>query len=402
MDLVKYAPMALASWIVVGCGDSPLPSAFSVRDSSGVQISESFRPAWGEGRGWCIGSEPLLRLGVVDGNAAYQFDGITGMARLEDGTIVVADAGSQEVRFFGPGGETKAAVGGEGEGPGEFLGLSGLGRGPSGRVWAYDFSLRRITWLDAAGEVVGMATLAPEPPILNPVGPLSDGTFVLKQLWGAVAVAQADEQGFRRDPVAFVRFDGDGVLLDTLGLFPGREVVLTEEGGRGVMSTPPFARNAVGTVLGGEVVVGIQDTFELIRYSPDGSMVGRVRIPNRNLSITAADLDAYIAGRLSTVAEDRRPGLRHELESMPTPSSKPAFGGLLGDELGDLWVAEWVLYPDVPRVWTVLDSRGAWLGEVEIPGRFFPNAIGDDWILGVEWDDLDVEYVALYPLEKEE
>lgn len=30
-----------------------------------------------------------------------------------------------------------------------------------------------------------------------------------------------------------------------------------------------------------------------------------------------------------------------------------------------------------------------------------PFAIGEDWVLGVETDDLDVEYVVLYPLLKD-
>ena len=33
--------------------------------------------------------------------------------------------------------------------------------------------------------------------------------------------------------------------------------------------------------------------------------------------------------------------------------------------------------------------------------RFFPYSIGGDWVLGVERDELDVEYVVLYPLLKD-
>jgi hypothetical protein len=365
-----------------------------------VKIAESFGPAWSEGERWSFGSVPLLRIGVVDGEAPYQFDGITGMTRLDDGTIVVADGGSQEIRFYHPDGQVKAVVGGRGEGPGEFVGLAGLGKGSADRVWAYDFSLRRITWFGGTGELVSLVTLGPEPPVLNPVGALADGTFLLKQLWGATAVAQASDQGFRRDPVAFVRFGEDGALVDTVGLFPGREMVITEEGGRGVMSTPPFARNSVGVVWRGDVAVGTQDAFELVRYAPSGGVVGKVRIPSWDLDLTTADVEAYVEDRLATAPEDRRPGLRQELESMPVPDEKPAFGGLLADQIGNLWVAEWVIYPQVPRAWTILDPEGAWLGEVAAPGRFHPNAIGDDWVLGVEWDELDVEYAVLYALEK--
>jgi len=71
------------------------------------------------------------------------------------------------------------------------------------------------------------------------------------------------------------------------------------------------------------------------------------------------------------------------------------------DDPGDLWVGDWVLFPQVALGWKVLDPSGRWLGEVIMPERFFPYAVVVDWILGVEWDDLDVEYVVLYPLIKE-
>ena len=85
---------------------------------------------------------------------------------------------------------------------------------------------------------------------------------------------------------------------------------------------------------------------------------------------------------------------------MPVPSEKPAYGGLLSDEVGNLWVGVWTLYPEVPEQWTILDPAGGWLGSLVMPGRFFPFAIGEDWVLGVETDELDVEYVVLYPLNK--
>ena len=387
--------------VLAGCGGGGEAPAFLVRDSAGVRIVESFRPVWEDGSGWWAGQEPTLRLGVVDGEAALQFDGVTGLARLGDGTLVVADGGSQEIRYFDSAGNPTAISGGPGEGPGEFTGLSGLGAVSGGSVWAYDFSLRRITWLSGAGEVEGLVSLGSQPPVLNSVGPLSDGTFLLKQLWGATQVADATEAGLSRDPVAFVLFDALGALIDTLGVFPGREIYLFEENGRGVMSTPPFARNSVGALWGEGVVVGTQDSFELVKHAPGGEATRVVRIPNWDLTLGPGELEGYIQARLGEVPPGRRPGLRQELEAMPTPDKKPAYGGILADEAGNLWVGEWTIYPQIPHRWTVLDLSGRWLGEMEMPGRFFPFAIGEDWVLGVETDDLDVEYVVLYPLLKD-
>jgi len=386
--------------ILAGCGGDVGAPAFQVRDSAGIQIAESQRPAWEGDSGWLIGTEPALRLGVVDGDPALQFDRVTGVVRLGDGRVVVGDGGSQEIRIFDAAGDLITITGGSGEGPGEFTGLSEIGTGPGGRIWAYDFSLRRITWLNGSGEVEHLVSLGTQPPTLNSVGALSDGTFVLKQLWGAAQVSEARETGFRRDPVAFVRFDAEGVLADTLGLFPGRELFLTDENGRGVMNTPPIGRNSVGAVWGDGVVVGTQDAFELVRYGSGGEPNTIVRIPSWDLTLGPGELEGYIQGRLDDVPAERRPGLRQELESMPVPAHKPAYGGLLVDEAENLWVGEWTTFAQMPRRWTVLDRSGQWLGEMVMPERFFPYAIGEDWVLGVETDELDVEFVVLYPLIK--
>lgn len=397
--------LAVAGGNVVGaCGPKGPVSGGAVqrRDSAGVEIVESGWPTWGEGEAWRISPEVLLRIGVVEGEAAYQFTGITGAVRLTDGTTVVADAGSEEVRFFGPDGEHVATVGRAGGGPGEFTGLSGLGKDASGGIWAYDFSLRRITWMDRTGGIIGMTSLGLEPAMLNAVGALPDSLFLLKQLWGAEETSEASRTGLRRDPVAFVRFDPHGTLVDTVGLFPGREVYITEEDGRGVMSTPPFARNSSTTLLGDRLVVGTQDTFELLELDPEGTLLRLIRISGREAPIGPEELESYIQGRLRTVPPEDRPGVRRSLQGMPVPESLPPYGAVKGDEAGNLWVGEWAMYPDLPERWEVFSPGGDWLGTVRTPRGFAPSDIGSDWVLGVERDELDVEYVALYRLIKGE
>ena len=166
------------------------------------------------------------------------------------------------------------------------------------------------------------------------------------------------------------------------------------------MDTPPFARNAVGTSWGDGVVVGTQDSFELVMYGREGDPKRIVRIPGWELTVGPGELEEYIQSRIDRVPPERRPGVRQEMEAMPAPSRKPAYGGLLADEAGNLWVGEWTYHPNNPRQWTVLDPIGRWLGPLSMPERFFPFAIGEDWVFGVETDELDVEYIVLYPLNK--
>lgn len=373
----------------------------SVWDSAGVEIVENRAPRWGEGEGWVVGSEPTLRVGVVEGDEAYQFSQITGVVRLADGGVAVADGGSSQVRFFGPDGRHFATVGRAGGGPGEFTGLSALGRAGPGRLWAYDFALRRITWMNGEGDITGTTTLAPEPAMLNPVGAFPDGSFLLKQLWGAEATAGTSELGLRRDPIAFVRFDEAGALVDTVGLFPGRELFITEEDGRGVMGVPPFGRSNVAALRGDRLVIGSGIGYQVEEVDERGRLLRILRIPGRDRDVGSEEMESFIQTQLEDVPPEDHARVRQSILEMPHPPTVPPYGSILADDDGDLWISEWAPYPGIPERWGVFDGRGGWLGEVRTPRGFFPYAVGSDWILGVERDDMDVEYVVVYPLLKD-
>ena len=61
-----------------------------------------------------------ITIGVADGEYHEMFGQITDLALTGDGTVLVLDFGSSEVRAFDYGGALLASFGGRGEGPGEF------------------------------------------------------------------------------------------------------------------------------------------------------------------------------------------------------------------------------------------------------------------------------------------
>lgn len=52
-------------------------------------------------------------------------------------------------------------------------------------------------------------------------------------------------------------------------------------------------------------------------------------------------------------------------------------------------------------LWSVFDATGTLRGEVEAPLGLEPYHIGDDFLLGTWRDELDVEFVRLYVLQKQ-
>lgn len=51
-------------------------------------------------------------------------------------------------------------------------------------------------------------------------------------------------------------------------------------------------------------------------------------------------------------------------------------------------------------MWDVFDPEGRWLGGIAMPVGLEVTEIGEDYILGIWKDDLDVAYVRMYELIK--
>jgi len=406
---------------VVGACDGGGSAAVVVRDSAGVEIVESHAPAWGEGgRRWRLEGAPSLDIGVVDGPAELQFDDVADVLRRDDGRIVVADGGSGEIRFFGFDGAFLEKRGGQGGGPGEFSFINAMGRAGDS-TWVYDIRHRRFTVFPDDGGAPRIATLRADLAMLLAVGRAPDGDWVLAESWGARSLApppagvrgaeaggapapEAPREGFRRDPVAYVRFAPDGTLRDTLAMVPGRELELRIEGGSGgegrmVMMAVPFGRTHSFAMAGDRLFIGDQVAMEIGEYEVDGTLGRLIRVPTVDLTLTEADVEAALDRILEARPERYRAGVRALWESQEMPETKPAYGRLVVDAHGNLWVGAHVIDPSYdPTSWTVFDRDGRWLGTVEVPDRFRVHRIDGAGVLGVWRDALDVEQVRLYPL----
>ena len=99
MDTRKSGGVVLLACAIAACGSGEPRWAGTVSDSAGITIVENADPVWDERRAWRLSSSPIVTIGVVEGDAAYELFRTVGAVRLSDGRIVLASSGTHELRF---------------------------------------------------------------------------------------------------------------------------------------------------------------------------------------------------------------------------------------------------------------------------------------------------------------
>lgn len=400
---LHYSSLAFAlSLLYVGCQSEFESSSAVVRDSAGVHIVESNRYEWPDGRGWRLASRPALDIGASEGDPDYQLFRVLGAVRLSDDRIVVANSGTGELLFYDSYGRFISKVGGIGGGPGEFQGLTWLGRLTADTLVAFDWRNRRISTFDPNGNFVRSVTLdalAPAPPSHVYVGMFSDGSVLIgaQRLFASATIGS----GMHDDTIFHLRFDPRGATYDTIGRHPGAEFyILAHDDGLEVLPLP-FGRHPRTAVYDDGYYFGRGDSYAVDHYSAAGKLERSIRWLRPNEEVTANDKDRYIELSLEGIDDNaERRMMEGLLTDIPFPKTMPAYGELRLDSEGHLWVEDYHKPGIEARRWAVFDPDGRLLGRIELPDRFTIHQIGRYFVLGAWRDEMDVEHVRLYELIK--
>jgi len=374
-----------------------------MRDSAGVTIVENTAPVWRDGAGWTLTPKPTASIGVLDGAAEYQLFQVSGTVRLSDGTIVVANGGTKQIRFYDASGKFLRSVGREGGGPGEFKQLGGLFRLPADTIAAFDWNLRRVSLFSPTGELVRsfLLTVPGNSGFLSPVGTLGDGRFLVQK--NVVFMSGKVSTGASRDSVTFYVADSVGTLVDTVGTFIGSERYVMADKNMMSVTSLAFGRESYMAACDSSVVFGANDTYAFEQLDPTGRLERIVRRTHETVPVTNADISAYKDEQIAEATDANWRRLEERmLAAMPYATTMPAYNALRTDALGNVWVQEYTAPGDSSNVWTVFNREGWMLGPVTVPHGFQVRDIGADYVLGLWKDENDVEHVMEYGLRKPE
>jgi len=337
-------------------------------DSAGVEVADNHAPAWESMDRWMIAPEPTVSIGARGDDSPASFSQIGGAFRDAEGRILALDLFARELRFFSSDGSFLFAAGGPGGGPGEFPPFFPQYPAPL-------YELRRLTpWRGDSIAVHGMGTGTLQ--ILDAMG--IEGRRIRdvelqrwpQAAWGADRILLTNAgaspvgpevEGWRYDSLFAVSMDGS---IGGVGVFPFESVGGPERG---------FA-----APVGEGFITWKSHLPELRFHDWDGTLRRIARLPLE----PASDPDPV------------------QQSGEKTSSVLPLIQHLTTDHDGYLWfVGAQASLGASANALHVVSPDGQYLGEVDLPPRFFPVDIGRGWILGIWRDELDVEYLRLHALE---
>lgn len=404
--MASLAVTAMLSLSACGVDAGSGPSV-SVRDSAGVTIVEN-RGDFGEApHGWEIEESPTLSIGTFEGDSLQQLFRVQGAARFPSGDVAVANAGYGQVRIYGPDGRFVSALGRRGEGPGEFQAPALAGILAPDTVVVADSQLRRITRLTLEGDIVESATVDEEVGGgLYPRGMFSDGSVVVGGGF-YFSSASGDElsSGYSRRSTTYRSVNVEGALVTDFGEFPGSEFFMDvrNEGG-GVMMMArliPFGKHPMAAVGSDHLYFSSGDRWEIQAFSRDGKLARLIRWDRPPRPVEASDVDVFVEDQ---VANAQDPGqaqdIRQQYREMPVPDVMPRFAGITVDALGYLWVERYRTSLEPTPVFDILDPEGRLVGRASLPEDADLMEIGEDYVLALYRDELDIEYVRMYHLRR--
>lgn len=354
-----------------------------------------------------------LRVGSAD-DEATAFASISNVAAAPSGArVYVLDSQSREVHVFDRDGTPLRAIGGPGQGPGEFGNPVAFGV-MRDTLWVLDSFTFGFSFFDLNGtyfDDLRPMWLAPQSPLDRPPTPrnfLADGT-----LMGGVRTRSDDvvDGLVTRSPVLLLNRDGEA--LDTLAW---RSMVNTAL--RIQHPDPEKRRGALHTMqpFGGSwpqhfsaldpSVVRVEAGDEgaaatLVATGFDGVERWRVPVGWAPVPVTDAMVDDAVEMILEFATQAPSfPGIstgqlrEWTLEALYRPEVLTPVEGIERSSDGGIWLRKRQGDPNDPVIWREFSDDGRALRDVVVPaGVRVQSIVGDDF-WGVEHDDLDVPYLV--------
>ena len=357
-----------------------------------------------------LSTEPVLVL-EDDGTPEKLFSRVSAR-RAPSGEVVVSDRASLSIHVFGEDGGILRTIARGGEGPGELRGAPGIDL-HGDTLFAFGAPLVSSSDVDVFSVASGFVRREP----INAAN--HQGQFYGKAALVGGHYLVERGRGFSVLPD---NLEPGSVLPDsvTFGILPAspaddREVVWLLRTQRGSLFTyrwvggpvpVTFAPLTIGhrtfTVASGDRVWFVDTgSGELVAYDAAGEVVVSADLALEAEPYDPAALERARDAALATARMARDTlSIRAMYDQSVLPPTMPFADQLFAGSNGEIWLRLFALQPGATQHFLGLDRDGARVGQVSLPAGLQVEQFGEDFVVGVRRDEMDVESVVVYSMSR--
>jgi len=354
-----------------------------------------------------IAPDPTTVIG--DGDERYQFYRIVSVAALGDGSVVVADGGTQEIRVFSGSGQFLRTLSRGGDGPGELTNITGMGVDRDTIIVFEGFPAppQRHLFHPVHGFLSRMRLQVRGVPAgISAVLAVSISRLLVTR--GArFRVATPPPVGeLRRDSIELGLWRYDRTQsVRWLGQFPDNTWFSFElPTGRRFMDRYSLGPSLVSGTSGGKVWIGDGGSGVIHVFDSTANVVAQFELLLPRRAFDESALEQARQAALSRVPERDVAGRRAWVEGLYDPQYRPAaiprFVRFVPGPRGEMWVESYSEVATDRHAVAVLDSVGRQIGKGTVPTGVVPYVLSEDRLIGVHVDSLGVERVVIHEVTR--
>lgn len=385
-------------------GDSGSNDAKEIRtsdsDSAGVRVVTTHAPE-DVASGWRVADTPVVSIGEAsDSDGGIAWNVVEGFL-LADGRLALFSRSTRRVQIHDRDGRMVREIGTDGQGPGEFSEPYYLLVRDDGTLDVWERRFGPVISFDTAGTFVGERhlDLAEVQEALGTVAgaqlvaAFTDGSFLASRNRSRFGPGNRPVGEVYRSLFEYMFISRD-MSPAPLGSYEGQEMFVANRSGSLPIS-PLFPAQASITAGGDPLRIYASDGNETrVRvFGADGLMEEIWHLERPPIPITVEEATRQV----DWIASIRGEGVRSEIAQLPRQDHHPPFAMLKVDDMGHLWALD--RYSREDSRWSVFRPDGTWVGHVQVPLRQVLH-IGHDFILGARSDELRVQSVHLFELDR--
>ena len=307
-----------------------------------------------------------LSIGEVEGDENYMFGQNIVFNTDEDGNFYVGDLDAHRIQKYNPDGKYLLSIGREGQGPGEFGGLSFIGFDKDDNIYINDAINNRISFFDKEGKYLRQIRMTERYPItiINSKGIIIANKFVA-----------SEEGNVQKITYLYGLFDNEFNLIAELfkdeiemPLPSGLDLSAMAEYIAKVFSIAAFRPQVTTTVADNDFIyLGYPEKYEINVFSPEGKLVKKITREHDPIPVSKKDKESFVQRYSQNLPAVFTEDLKEKaFQNVKYPKYKPAYQGLTLMENG--WLAVIVnSVEDEYTLFDLFDQEGKYIAHFKTP-----------------------------------